>query len=148
MNNTPFYRSVRQKWWWLPIFVFINFTYLVFYTIFIKPNILVNELSQLIVIPRGYTLQNLKCILQTGGYVKHAIFFVWTARLLRYNPQVAPGQYRLSSNMSNWEAIKMLRGSRQAPVKLVFSTASNKEDLVEQITKRVGIKKKEITNIA
>ena len=106
-----------------------------------SPNILVGQSDRLLVIPRGYTLKQVKDLLKQEGYLTSATSFFLTASLWRYDPKLFPGQYRFSTNMSNWEAVKILRGGRQTPVRLTFSMARNKVDLVEQLTKRIGLDK-------
>lgn len=118
--------------------VIFSISYL-FYNIFLCPNILCNPSNPLLVIPKTITLEKLVDKLIHDGYIKNASSFVWTAYLLRYNPSNTPGLYQLKPNMSNFQAVKLLRSGRQTPVKLTFSTAQNTEDLVAQLTKRIGI---------
>ncbi|WP_342265565.1 endolytic transglycosylase MltG [Cardinium endosymbiont of Philonthus spinipes] len=97
--------------------------------------------NRLLIIPRGCTRHQLKEQLQKEGYIKYGVTFLWAAYLLRYHPRCTPGQYQLLGNMNNWQVVSMLRGGRQHPVKLTFSTAANKASLVDQLVRRIGINK-------
>ena len=117
------------------------------YMILGKPNIIIDASYRLLIIPKGCSLKKLATHLQQEGYIKHPITFLWTAYLLRYNPQRTPGQYRLMPHMNNWQIVKMLRGAMQYPVKVTFSSGINKETLVKQLTHRIGLQDKTLLDM-
>lgn len=143
----PVFESKRKKSKIQWILASSCIIYFAFYTICCSVNILVDEPDRLFIIPRGCTLHQLKNKLKKEGYIKNETTFLLVAYLLRYNPRLAPGQYRLTKNMSNWQAVKMLRGAMQQPVKITFSTQSNKRSLVKQLVKHTGIEQEALRSL-
>ncbi|ROT47516.1 endolytic transglycosylase MltG [Candidatus Cardinium hertigii] len=145
ISSRIFFKSTQKKGCWLLIFSFLVCS--TWYGICYRANILLGQPDRLLIIPRACTLDQLTTQLKKAGYIKNATTFLWTAYILRYKPQYAPGQYQLISNMNNWQLVKMLRGAMQYPVKITFSTATNKEDLVAQLVKRIGIPQEELLHL-
>jgi UPF0755 protein len=59
--------------------------------------------------------------------------FSFLAKLKSYHESVKPGLYLLQPDMSNVDAINLLRSGAQTPVKLTFSVARKLEDLPGKI---------------
>lgn len=114
---------------------------LLLYLIACTTNIVLDKPAHFLIITRGCTLCQLRDTLRKEGYIKNETTFLWTASVLNYRPQDAPGLYRLTPGMNNWKVIKMLRGGRQHPAKVTFSNATSKEDLVEKVVNRIGLEK-------
>lgn len=134
-----------------PLKTYISFLFLLlgvmgiaFYTFLFSPNILVNKENCLIIIPKGSTLHQLVAQLKQKKSIKYSFSFIGTAYLLRYRTQNGAGQYRLMRNMSNWKAISLLRSRAQYPIRLTFSSAADKQSLVEQLTKETGVEKENL----
>ncbi|MDD9139479.1 MAG: endolytic transglycosylase MltG [Candidatus Cardinium sp.] len=117
------------------------------YSVCHKPNVCLDRSERLLLVERGVTLEQLALQLKQEGYIQRETTFLWTAYLLRYNPQKSAGHYRLTHCMSNWEAIKKLRASMQHPVKVAFATADGIPSLVEQLVKRTGLSKKRLLDL-
>lgn len=115
--------------------------YFLGYCVLGKPNVLVQQEDRLFLVPRGVGLGQVAKRLKQERYIANATTFVWTAWLLRYRPETTPGCYRLCSNGSNWKTIRLLRGAMQTPLKISFSAAENKTDLVAQLTQNIGVYK-------
>lgn len=107
------------------------------YTLCMHPNILKGKPSKQLNIPHGMHFQALKEMLWQHGYVSNLASFSFLARLIRYDQRIIPGAYQLVPNMSNWQALQMLRAGAQQPVKIVLHHVRNKEDLVAKITKNI-----------
>ncbi|WP_421872934.1 endolytic transglycosylase MltG [Marinoscillum sp.] len=104
------------------------------YQILYTPNILVDQESQLFAIYDGTTFEEVRNELYDRRIINDAVSFSLLAKLKRYDENVKPGLYELKSNMSNTEAINMLRAGLQTPVKLTFSTARKIEELAGKMT--------------
>ena len=116
------------------LFLFI----ICFYTIFFSANILVGNSDKTITICYGNNLSTLREKLRVGNYIKNILYFDLSARVLRFGPKILPGHYKLKGNMSNFDAIRMLRRGQQKPVKIILHDINSKEQLVDQLTKNIG----------
>ncbi|XWN35210.1 MAG: endolytic transglycosylase MltG [Roseivirga sp.] len=112
-----------------------------------RPNILVGKPSKQLCIPHGITFQQLQDTLQKQGYVAHIHSFHLLARFLRYDRRVIPGAYQLKANMSNWEAIRLLRAGIQHPVKLVLHHISTKAELADKITRNLEMRPEDFSRL-
>ncbi|AXI24549.1 YceG family [Cardinium endosymbiont of Sogatella furcifera] len=97
--------------------------------------------NRLVIIPRGCTRCQLKTQLNDKSYIKNGTTFLWATYLLKYHPSHRPGQYRLTSKMSNWQMVRTLRSGRQHPIQLTFATAANKASLIDQLVRPIGLNK-------
>ena len=126
--------------------ILIKFSYimgfigcLLWYVLYLQPNVLIEQSNRLLIIHFECTLQKLISILKQEGYITYTLPFRLTAHLLKYKPQKTPGQYLLHSNTANWKTVKMLRNAQQYPIRLTFSMATDKKDLAKQIAKYTSI---------
>lgn len=110
------------------------------YQIVYTPNILVGEQARPLVIPRDATFQDVQEILQDGRYVNDIVSFSFLAKLMDYDEQVKPGRYLLKGNLSNVEAVRLLRAGIQEPVNVTFNNVRLIKDLSEKITRNLNMK--------
>jgi UPF0755 protein len=113
------------------------------YQICYTPNVLVEKQDRQILIQRGATFSDVQRILHEGDMVQDLISFSFLAKLMKYNANVRPGRYILRANMTNIQAIKLLRSGEQAPVKITFNNVRLISELSEKITKNLYIKPEE-----
>ena len=113
------------------------------YQIVYTPNILVGKEPRPLVIPRGATFKDVQDLLHRGDYTQDLISFSFLSKLMDYDEQVKPGRYILKPNLSNVEAIRLLRGGIQEPVNVTFNNVRLIEDLSEKITKNLNMKPEE-----
>lgn len=73
-------------------------------------------------IPTGSTYEDLRSILQEGGYVRDLASFDWVAKKMQYGTAsaVRPGRFHLTPGMGNRALVRLLRNGKQSPVKLVL----------------------------
>jgi len=90
-------------------------------------------------IRHGMRFRELEDTLQQQGYVSHVASFSLMARLIGYDRKIIPGAYRLKTNMSNWQALRILKTGAQQPVRIVLHQVHDKEELAEKITKNIEI---------
>lgn len=69
------------------------------------------------------------------GIVHEPLSFAFISKLMNYQDHIKPGCYLIKKNMSNLEAIRMLRSGDQIPEKLTFSNARFIEDLAGDLTR-------------
>ncbi len=105
-----------------------SFTFYTWQIVF-TPNILVGKSEQYFAIPKGYTFKQVQNDLYDQGIVQDLVTFSFLAKLKKYDRYVKPGMYLLQPDMTNSEAINLLRSGAQTPVKLTFSVARKLEEL-------------------
>ncbi len=106
-----------------------------FYTwqIFFTPNLLVEKEDQYFAIYKDYTFKDVQNELYDQGIVVDLVSFSFLSRLKNYDKLVKPGMYLLKKDMTNLEAINLLRSGAQVPVKVTFTNTRKIEDLPEKI---------------
>ncbi len=113
------------------------------------PNILVDKEDRVIVIPEGANFKTVQALLHTGmtptdgRYVEDLVSFSFLAKLMDYDKSVKPGLYVLKKNMTNIEAIRLMRSGNQLPVNITFNNVRTIDELAEKITKNLVMKPEE-----
>lgn len=96
---------------------FSFYTWQIIYT----PNILVEKPDQYFAVPKGSSFKDVQNALYEQNIVQDLVTFSFLAKLKNYDHLVKPGMYLLKSDMTNMEAINLLRSGAQTPIKLTFS---------------------------
>jgi UPF0755 protein len=97
------------------------------------PNVLVDKSDQVFLVPSGATFDLVQDQLYDEGHVNDLLSFSTLAKLMKYDQYVKPGRYLLRSNMSNIEAIRLLRSGEQTPVNVTFNNVRLKPELAERL---------------
>ncbi|MCB0492523.1 MAG: endolytic transglycosylase MltG [Cyclobacteriaceae bacterium] len=116
----------------------ITFTFYA-YQIFYTPNILVDRDDRLFIVESGATYRQVQDNLARGNFVNDMVSFSFLARLYDYDKSIKPGRYHLRKNMTNLQAIKILRAGIQEPVNITFTHVRLISELGERITKNLSI---------
>lgn len=114
---------------------FVFYAYQIVYT----PNILPQKEAKVIVIPNGATFKSVQAQLHDGHYVDDLVSFSFLAKLMNYNDAVKPGRYVLEANMTNIQAIRLLRSGNQMPVNITFNNVRTLDELAEKITHKLTL---------
>lgn len=109
------------------------------YQIVYTPNILVDKEDRIFVVSPGSSYRKVQQDLGRGNFVNDMVSFSFLARLYNYDQMVKPGRYHLRSNMTNLQAIKLLRAGVQEPVNVTFTHVRLISELGERITKNLAI---------
>lgn len=107
------------------------------YQIFKTPNVLVDKADKYLLIPTGADFKEVQNILHDEGYTEDLVSFSFLAKLMDYDEGVKPGRYLLKPDMSNYEAIKLLRSGLQTPINITFNNIRLKKELAEKITRNI-----------
>src|SRR5688500_3499005 len=83
------------------------------YQICYTPNILVGKDDRAFVIPRNADFKFVQRKFHEDNVVQDLTSFAFLAKLMEYNENVKPGRYVLRGNMTNIEAIRLLRAGAQ-----------------------------------
>lgn len=105
-----------------------------------QPNVLIpNEKRNVeeftLCIPKGTSFDDLLKKLTAMELVHEPLSFAFLSKIMKYRDNVKPGCYTLTKEMTNVEAIRLLRSGDQSEVKLTFSNARFIEDLAGDLTR-------------
>lgn len=109
------------------------------YQIVYTPNILVDGQDRVFVVPERATFRTVQNELARGRFVNDMVSFSFLARLYNYDKAIKSGRYHLHGNMTNIEAIRLLRSGVQEPVNVTFTHVRLLSELGEKITKNLSI---------
>ncbi len=112
-----------------------------------SPNVLVNKDPSFIYIPTGATFSQVQDLLYEGDIVQDIVSFSFLSKLMKYDQLVKPGRYKMETNMSNREAITLLRSGNQTPVDITFNNVRTINDLAEKITDQIEISSEEFLSL-
>lgn len=110
------------------------------YQIVYTPNILVGKEDRLLIIPNDATFKTVQKQLHEGDYVQDLMSFAFLARLMDYDKKVKSGRFVLKANMTNLQAIRLLRLGKQEPVRITFNNVRLLKELSEKITANLGMR--------
>lgn len=107
------------------------------YQIVYTPNVLVDKEDRIIIIPQDATFKSVQAQLHDGRYVEDLMSFSFLARLMDYDKAIKPGRYVLEANMTNLQAIRLLRSGNQVPVNMTFNNVRTIDELAEKVTRNL-----------
>mgnify|MGYP005843492321 CR=1 FL=1 len=110
-----------------------------FYQIFYGKNVLTQAEDRVFLIDKDDTFDSVRNFLYDEQIIEDAISFSFVSKMLDYPELVKPGVYRLEKQMTNLEAVRMLRSGEQFPVRITLNNIRLKEDLAEKITAPIGV---------
>lgn len=113
------------------------------YQIVYTPNFLVGKEDRLLIIPNDATFKTVQKQLHEGDYVQDLMSFAFLARLMDYDQKVKSGRFVIKANMTNLQAIRLLRLGKQEPVRITFNNVRLLKDLSEKITANLGMRSDE-----
>jgi UPF0755 protein len=95
------------------------------------------------IVRKGYTFRHVQEDLGKGGFVNDMVSFSLVARLMDYDKEIQPGRFLLRRNMTNIQAIRVLKSGQQEAVKITFTNVRLISELAEKITKNTGVRPEE-----
>jgi len=110
------------------------------YQILNVPNILVDKRPTYLYIPVNATFRSVQDSLYNKKIVGDPLSFSFLARLLKYDKMIKPGRYLLQSNMTNVDAIRLLRSGRQEPLEITINNVRLISELGEKICRNLALK--------
>ncbi|MBA4057564.1 MAG: endolytic transglycosylase MltG [Marivirga sp.] len=116
----------------------ISFSFYAFQVVY-TPNVLVDKDNRLLLVKEGATFKDVQKELHEGNYVQDLVSFSFLAKLTGYDDQIKPGRYILRKNMTNLEALRVLRSGKQDPVRITFNNVRLISDLAEKITRNLAM---------
>ena len=110
-----------------------------FYQVFFTENILVEKGDETILIEKGASFSDVQDIVYDRGIVNDMLSFSFVAKVLDYQENIKPGIYKLRKDMTNLEAIRLLRSGAQVPTHVTFNNVRVKADLAGKITNNISV---------
>jgi len=92
-----------------------------------------NKDKKFLYIKTNSSYNDVKKRLKDNNIIKGDFWFDKIANYADYETNVKAGKYKISSGMSLYQLVKMLRSGRQVPVNLVITKLRTKEDLAKKI---------------
>ena len=111
----------------------VSFSFYIYQVLF-TPNVLVEQHDRMLFVPPGATFQTVSDSLTAGRFVQDPISFAFVAKVAGYQDNVRPGAYLLRSDMTNKEAVWLLRSGAQQPVRLTFNNVRLRADLARKLS--------------
>lgn len=110
-----------------------------FYTwqVLYYPNFLVERESKYFLVNQGDTFKDVQDNLYEGRYVNDLVAFSFLAKLMNYDTKVKAGRYLIERDMTNLEAIRLLRSGAQAPANITFNNVRLIDELAPRITQNI-----------
>ncbi|MBW3544954.1 MAG: endolytic transglycosylase MltG [Bacteroidetes bacterium] len=123
-----------------------SFTFYAWQILF-TPNILVDQEARAFTIRPGESFKQIQNRLYDERIVQEAVSFGFLARLMKYDESVKAGYYVLEKNMSNLEAIRLLRSGRQTPIRITFNNIRTRNELAERLGDKLMFSRKEMDSL-
>jgi UPF0755 protein len=117
-------------------FFLATFSYY-FYQVFKTPNLQTDKEDRYLLIPTGANYKTVVDSLKHNDMLRDELSFSFLAKLMGYQDQVLPGRYLITKNMNNREALRVLKGGLQAPVKLTFNNVRLKNELADKVSRNL-----------
>ena len=116
------------------------------YQIFFSPNFLINQNDKFLIINDDMNFKNVREKLIQDTILNDVLSFSFLSKSMNYDKNIKIGAYKIKSNMSNYDLIRMLRSGNQTPIYISFNYARKIEDLSKIITKDLKISEYEFMN--
>ncbi|MCH8515346.1 MAG: endolytic transglycosylase MltG [Cyclobacteriaceae bacterium] len=117
----------------------ISFTFYVYQMIY-TPNFLVGQdFDSHLLIPEEATFKQVQDSLYDGRLVHDLVAFSVMAKITNTDKRIRPGRYKIATNSSNLDVIRILRNGTQEPVRVTFNNVRSDEDMARRLTRNLAI---------
>ena len=110
------------------------------YQVTFTPNVLVDKDDRVVIIPKNASFKDVQNMLYEQDIVQDLVSFSVLSKTMDYDENVKYGRFLLKSNMTNVEAIRLLRSGHEEAVRITFHNVRLKKDLAEKITRNIAMK--------
>ena len=116
------------------------------YQIFFSPNFLINQNDKFLIINDDMNFKNVREKLIQDTILNDVLSFSFLSKSMNYDKNIKTGAYKIKSNMSNYDLIRMLRSGNQTPIYISFNYARKIEDFSKIISKDLKISEYDFMN--
>lgn len=120
----------------------ISFAFYAFQILY-NANVLVDKQATEVIIDQDDTYKEVQQKLGRTGIVNDLVSFSFIAKLMKYQDNIKPGRYILQPNMTNVEAVRLLRSGQRTPVQITFNNVRLLSDLAPRITSNLAMTERE-----
>jgi peptidoglycan lytic transglycosylase G len=130
----------KRTIWALLVLSSVLFSSFIFYAyqIIYSPNFQVAKEKTYIMVPVGGSFDAVRDSLYKYDIVQDVVSFSFLAKLMNYTVAVKPGIYEIAPNMTNIEAIRLLRSGNQTATYVTFNYGRLIEDIAEPISRNIA----------
>ncbi|MBL4624510.1 MAG: endolytic transglycosylase MltG [Flavobacteriales bacterium] len=115
-----------------------GFVGLHYYNIIWKSNVITGITDEkLFYIPTGSSFDEVANLLYEQGIILNRSSFIWVGEYMKYNTNVKPGRYLITSGLNNKQLVKLLRSGKQVPVLLTFNNIRLRNELAGAVAKQI-----------
>ena len=125
--------------------MFTSGTFYLYQVVYV-PNLLVAQEDTYLYLGKEATFKSVQDSLFDNNLVHDLVAFSFLAKLMDYDKLLKPGRYMLKKDMSNIEAIRLLRSGNQAPVRITFNNIRYPRDLADKISQNISLSATEFNN--
>lgn len=119
-----------------------------FYQSFFSSNLQVKKKKDgILYIPKDATFDTVLDSLQKNNMIGDVVSFAFVSKMLGYKTKIKAGKYIIKPDMSNYQAVKMLRSGSQSPIKLTFNNLRLKEDFAQRIAEQLAFEKEDLLKL-
>lgn len=140
----------NKKIWIAALIIFsvvlTSFTFYAWQVLF-TPNLQVEKEDISFIIRPGETFKSIQNRLYEEDIVQEPVSFSFMARLMDYDEQIRPGHYVIEKNMSNLQALRMLRSGSQTPLRITFNNLRTRQDLAERLGDKLMFSRQEMDSL-
>lgn len=109
-----------------------------FYTKIFAPNVVnISASDPYFYIRTNATFSDVVNEMKTKKILLNTETFEWVAKRMKYEDNIKPGRYKISSGMNNKDLVSHLRSGKQAPVRLVLNPVRNATALASKISSQI-----------
>ena len=109
------------------------------YQIVYSPNMQVGKDKTYFIVPVGASFDAVRDTLYKYDIVQDVVSFSFIAKLMNYTTTVKPGIYEIKPNMTNLQAVRLLRSGSQTTTYVTFAYGRKVEDIAETITRNIAL---------
>ncbi len=113
------------------------------YQVLKTPNVLIQQEDRYFHVYPGATFKHVQDSLLAGEFVHDLVSFSMLAKYKDYDTNVKPGRYLLKKDMTNVEAVNLLRSGNQSPVNVTFNNIRLTTELSEKICQNIALSQEE-----
>lgn len=116
-----------------------------FYQVLFTPNLQIDKQDVRFLIPKDANFKYVQNALYDQRIVNDLVAFSFLAKMMDYDQLVKPGVYTIKADMSNIEAIRLLRSGSQTPIRVTFNNIRLIDEVPERLTENLALQPEEVS---
>lgn len=121
------------------IFLVVTSTVAIVLAWFIFGPIVSNPNKKFLYISKDADFASVENSLKENKFLTQTFSFKWVSKAMGYPKKIRPGKYQITTRMSLFSLVRMLKNGRQAEVRLVITKLRTRSDLANKINEKFDI---------